>query len=108
MKGDESPKVSLKKARSTLVTWFMFGWFASRPLLKVRFPKETCRKYGARLETRRGHSLMQNSPLEKRVKIFWQWERERERRGKANQKIMSKPFENRVQSAAAAGREKKK
>jgi hypothetical protein len=38
-------------------------------------------------------------------------ERERERRGKANQKIMSKPFKNRVQSAAAAaaaGREKKK
>jgi hypothetical protein len=47
MKGDESPKVSLKKARSTLVTMFMFGWFASKPLLKVMFPKETCRKYGA-------------------------------------------------------------
>ncbi len=46
---------------------------------------------------------MQNSPLEKRVKIFWQ----RERR-KANQKIMSKPLENRVQSSAAAWREKKK
>jgi len=72
-------------------------------LLKVIFPKETCRKYGARLETRRGHSLMQNSPLEKRVKIFWQ----RERR-KANQKIMSKPLENRVQSSAAAWRAKKK
>lgn len=107
MKGDESPKVSLKKARSTLVTWFMFGQFASKPLLKVMFPKETCRKYGARLETRRGHSLMQNSPLEKRVKNFLAV-RERERRRKENQKIMSKPLENRVQSSAAAGREKKK
>jgi hypothetical protein len=66
MKGDESLK------GGTLVTWFMFGRFASKPLLKVMFPKERCRKYGARLETRRGHSLMQNSPLEKSVKIFWQ------------------------------------